>query len=192
MREYVTVVSGMPRSGTSLMMRMLAAGGIPALTDGRRPADQHNPYGYFEDQRVRSLATDSTWLEEARGKAIKIIYRLLLHLPAEFDYRVLFIERDLDEVFDSQQDMLRAAGNPAAEQDRERMLRALAADLEAARRWLSAQPNVRQLDVPYKEIIGDPDPWCARISHFLDGGLNLRAMASTVDPSLYRHRTPRS
>lgn len=153
MREYVTVVSGMPRSGTSLMMRMLDAGGIPVLTDGRRPADRHNPHGYFEDERVRRLAADSAWIEEARGKAVKIIYRLLVHLPARLDYRVVFMERDFGEVFDSQQDMLQAAENPAAGQDRERMIRALAADLEDARRWLARQANIRQLDVPYGGLV---------------------------------------
>src|ERR1700726_4979370 len=111
-RSYVTVVSGMPRSGTSLLMRMLVAGGLPALTDGHRPADHHNPRGYFEDVRARKLAHDSSWIEEARGKAVKIIYRLLPNLPPHLDYRVLFMERDLEEVFDSQQDMLRSAQHP--------------------------------------------------------------------------------
>ncbi len=188
MREYVTVVSGMPRSGTSLMMRMLDAGGIPVLTDGRRPADRHNPHGYFEDERVRRLAADSAWIEEARGKAVKIIYRLLVHLPARLDYRVVFMERDFGEVFDSQQDMLQAAENPAAGQDRERMIRALAADLEDARRWLARQANIRQLDVPYGGLVRDPHAWSGRISQFLDGGLEVGAMASAVDPALYRHR----
>ncbi len=178
----------MPRSGTSLMMRMLAVGGLPVLSDERRPADQHNPHGYFEHERVRALARDSSWLEEARGKAIKIIYRLLPHLPLHLDYRILFMERDLEEVFDSQQDMLLAADNPAAGQERESMIRALAADLETAKHWLTRQTGIRHLPVPYKELIANPNAWANRIAQFLDGGLNEPAMAAVVDPSLYRHR----
>ena len=187
-RSYVTVVSGMPRSGTSLMMRMLDVGGIPALTDGHRSADRHNPHGYFEDERARRLANDSSWIEEARGKGVKIIYRLLPHLPPHLDYRVLFMERDLEEVFDSQQDMLLSAENPAAGQDRAGMIRALAADLESARRWLACQKNIRRLDVPYAGVIADAVLWTDRVSQFLGGGLDQAAMAAVVEPALYRHR----
>jgi hypothetical protein len=187
-RSYVTIVSGMPRSGTSLMMRMLEAGGIPALTGGSRPPDPHNPHGYFEDARTRKLAQDASWLEEARGKAVKIIYRLLPHLPPHLAYRILFMDRDLDEVFDSQQDMLRSAEHPAANQNRESMIRALAADLKNVGRWLNGQPNIRQLGVPYAELIAHPHPWTNRIAHFLDGELDLGAMIASVDPTLYRHR----
>jgi hypothetical protein len=187
-RSYVTIVTGMPRSGTSLTMRMLDTGGIPALTDGRRQADLHNPHGYFEDSRAARLAQESAWLEEACGMAVKIIYRLLPDLPPHLDYRVLFMERDLEEVFDSQQDMLLSNQHSAAGQDRTRMIRALAADLEQVRQWLSRQANIRCLNVPYAELIASPAPWVSRISHFLDGGLNEPAMAAVVDPALYRHR----
>jgi hypothetical protein len=170
------------------MMQMLEAGGIRAVTDGRRPADQHNPHGYFEDQRTRRLAQDSSWLEEARGKAVKIIYRLVPHLPPHLDYRVLFMERDLEEVFDSQQGMLLSTENPAAAQDRNRTIRALAADLEAARRWMTKQPNLLQLAVPYAGLIANPGFWTNRIAAFLDGELNLAAMSAVVDSALYRHR----
>src|SRR5690349_18862446 len=95
-RNYVTVVTGVPRSGTSLMMQMLEAGGISALTDNQRPPDIHNPRGYFEYDLVKRIAQDASWMEAARGKAVKIIYRLLPHLPPEFEYRVVFMDRDLD------------------------------------------------------------------------------------------------
>lgn len=171
------------------MMRMLDAGGIPALTDGLRAPDQHNPHGYFEDTRVRRLAQDSAWLDEARGKAVKIIYRLLPHLPAHLDYRVLFMERDLEEVFASQQDMLQSTSDPAAAQDRDRMIRALDAELQASRWWLVHQPDILHLSVPYSDLILNPSAWTDRISQFLDGGLNESAMADIVDPALYRHRS---
>ena len=183
-RAYITVVSGMPRSGTSLMMSMLQAGGMPVLDDGSRAPDQHNPRGYFEDSRAKRLATDSAWIEEARGKAVKVIYRLLQYLPGQFEYRVIFMLRDLEEVYDSQQDMLAAADSGK----RERMIRALAGDLENARDWLRRQPHIRYLDVPYAELIAKPGPWAGRVGGFLDDELDEAAMAAAVDPALYRHR----
>jgi hypothetical protein len=186
-RAYVTVVSGMPRSGTSLMMRMLNAGGIPAVTDGGRVADEHNPHGYFEDERAKRLAQDSSWLEEARGKAVKVIYRLLPCLPAHLQYRVVFMDRDLAEVYASQQEMLESRSHPAAAQDRT-IIHALSRELDAARQWLGKQSNVRCLVAPYAELVCNASQWTAEISRFLDGGLDEAAMAAAVDPALYRHR----
>ena len=183
----MTVVSGMPRSGTSLMMHMLDTGGIPALTDGHRTADRHNPHGYFEDDRVKRLAQDSSWLDEAQGRAVKVIYRLLPHLPPHLQYRVLFMNRDLNEVYASQRDMLESRGDPAAEQDRS-MIRALANELDATRRWLEKQGNLRFIEVPYGELVSQADVWIPRISRFLDAELDEQAMALAIDPALHRHR----
>lgn len=187
--SYVTVVSGMPRSGTSMMMQMLEAGGMPIVADANRPADVHNLRGYFEDERARRLAQESGWLVEARGKAVKIIYRLLRHLPADLEYRVIFMERDADEVFASQRDMLIDRRDRAAEQDREKMIRAMSADLEATKGWLNAQPNMRCLWVPYAEVVSEPAGWARRIADFLGGEMDQEAMAGVVTPSLYRHRS---
>jgi hypothetical protein len=178
----------MPRSGTSLMMQMLDAGGIPPLTDGRRVADHHNPLGYFEDERARRLAQDSSWLTEARGKAVKIIYRLLPHLPPTLDYRILFMERDLHEVYDSQQDMLESTNDPAAAQNRERVIQALSRDLDTIKQWLPKQSNIRYLQISYVGLLTDPGTLAANIARFLDGGLNQAAMTAAIDPALYRHR----
>ncbi len=112
------------------MMRMLAAGGVPMVMDEHRPADEHNPHGYFEDQRVLRLARESAWVEEARGKAVKVVSRLLPYLPAQFEYRVLFMQRDLLEVYDSQQAMLESRGDDAAAQERQPILTALARDTQ--------------------------------------------------------------
>jgi hypothetical protein len=185
----VTVVSGMPRSGTSLMMRMLDAGGIPALTDGSRAADSHNPNGYFEDARVRSLGRDAGWLEEARGRSVKIIYRLLRHLPAALEYRIVFMDRDLNEVYESQQDMLESSQDPAASQDRDSIIRALRREIETTKVWLAAQPNMRCIAVPYAELVREPPYWVRKVAQFLDGELDEPSMAACADPSLYRHRT---
>jgi hypothetical protein len=182
MREYVTIVSGMPRSGTSLAMQMLRAGGMPLLTDDRRPADAHNPRGYFEYEPVKRLAADSSWVKAACGQAVKIIYRLLRHLPSDISYRVLFMERDLADVFESQQVMLRSKNDPAALQDRERILSALARELSEAKEWLAHRSNMPVLAVPYAEVIQHPLEWSREISKFLDG-LDESAMAAAVDPA---------
>ena len=188
MREYVTIVSGMPRSGTSLAMQMLRAGGIPLLTDRRRPADEHNPLGYFEYEPVKRLAADSSWVEGAQGHAVKIIYRLLRHLPAGIQYRIVFLERDPAEVFESQQALLRSKNDPAAHQDPERILSALATEIAEVKEWLAHHQHMQVLAVPYGQVIRDPLKWSRSISHFLDG-LNETAMAAAVDPSL-RHHAP--
>lgn len=182
-RDYITVVSGVPRSGTSLMMSILEAGGIPALTDGIRKADEHNPHGYFEYEPVKRLASDSTWMETARGRAVKIIHRLLAHLPAGFEYRVIFMDRDLADVFASQRDMLVARGDAAADQREAPIVRALAAEVHAVKEWLASRPDTSVLSVPYVGVVRDPSKWCREISHFL-GGLNEEAMAGTVHPTL--------
>jgi LPS sulfotransferase NodH len=194
MRDYVTVVSGAPRSGTSLMMRMLAAGGIPALTDGQRPPDAHNPYGYFEYSPVKRLALGdaASWIEAARGRAVKVIYRLLTQLPPRIGYRIVFMERDLEEVFASQRDMLRAQGDAAASQEAARLIPAFAAELRVAKEWLARQPGMPMLAVPYAELVRDQLKWSHEVAQFLGGGLDEAAMAAAVDPSLYRHHSGES
>lgn len=187
-RDYVTIVSGIPRSGTSLMMRMLDAGGIPALTDGTRRPDDHNPHGYFEYEPVKRLPVDSSWMETARGRSLKVIYRLLRFLPAGIPYRVVLMERDLHEVFDSQRDMLKARGDSAADQAGDRLIAALAAEREETKRWLLQQPNIILLEVRYKDVIAAPADQAHELSRFLGGRLDESAMATAVDPSLYRHR----
>ncbi len=187
-RDWVTVVSGIPRSGTSLMMQMLDAGGIPALTDGKRPADTHNPHGYFEYEPVKRLATDASWMGTARGKSLKVIYRLLRLLPAGIPYRLVLMQRDLHEVFDSQRDMLRDRGDDAAGQAGDRLIAALAAELEETRAWLARQANIKVLELPYADVIAQPAVQARALSTFLGGDLDEDAMAAAVDPSLYRHR----
>ena len=188
MRGYVTVVSGAPRSGTSLMMRMLAAGGIPPLTDGQRPPDAHNPHGYFEYSPVKRLAEDASWMEAARDQAVKIIYRLLTHVPPRMSYRIVFMERDWEEMFASKRDMLRAQGDAAASQESVRLIPALAAELRVVKDWLARQPGMPVLSVPYAEVVREPVKWSHEVSRFLDGGLDEAAMAAAVDRALYRHR----
>jgi len=168
------------------MMQMLNAGGVPALTDNRRPRDAHNVLGYFEYEPVKHLARDASWMGSARGRAVKIIYRLLRYLPPEFEYRVVFMERELGEVFASQEDMLRARGEIAAYQDKQRIIAAFGVEIEEARAWLASQSNIQMMFAPYAEIVANPEKWAYELSRFLDG-LNIPAMVASVDPRLRHH-----
>lgn len=178
----------MPRSGTSLVMRMLWAGGMPVLADGLRAADEHNPLGYFEYEPVKRLPKDASWVADAKGKAVKVIYRLLEYLPDGIEYCVLFIERDLREVFASQRHMLRARGDAAAGQDEELMLAALAAEGARVKEWMAKQKNVRVLVIPHEGVLRDPRGWAQAMTEFLGRELDCEAMAGEVDLGLYRHR----
>ncbi|MCU0726716.1 MAG: sulfotransferase family protein [Planctomycetes bacterium] len=188
-RAFVTVVSGLPRSGTSMMMRMLVAGGLPLLSDGLRSADEDNPEGYFEYEPVKSLATDSSWLPAARGKVLKVISELLSHLPASEEYRVIFMLRKVEEVLASQAKMLARRGRPvpSAAED-ESMGGVLLRHLDRVTRWLDGQSHMKALYVSYNQMFSRGPAHAARVDAFLGGGLDTAAMAAAVDPSLYRQR----
>ena len=188
-RAWITVVSGLPRSGTSLAMQMLRAGGLPVLADAERPADADNPAGYLEYAPVRSTARDASWVASAPGKAVKVIYALLRHLPAEHSYRVLWMRRNLDEVIASQEAMLaRSGAAPEGGLARERLAEVLAAQLAETERWLAQQPSFRLLGVDYAAVIADPQRAARAVDAFLGGGLDVAAMAGAVDASLRRQR----
>jgi hypothetical protein len=182
----IIVVSGLPRSGTSLMMQMLSAGGIEIVTDAIREADYDNPRGYLELERVKKIKQDSSWLPEARDKAFKMVSQLLYDLPPGERYRVIFMERDLDEVLASQEKMLVRLGRPAA--PRERIKSAFQTHLEQLDVWLAKQPHIGLLRVSYNELLADPIAHSQRICEFLERIMDVDAMAAAVDPSLYRNR----
>jgi hypothetical protein len=186
MSEEIIIVSGLPRSGTSLMMQMLAAGGIQVLTDGERSADEDNPRGYVELERVKKIKQDASWLPSARGKAVKMISQLVFDLPATEKYRLLLMERDLDEVLASQEKMLARLGRPAL--PRATMKTAFSNQIDRFNAWLVAQPNFAALRVNYAVLVGDTDAEISRIKEFLGGQLNASAMLDAVDPALYRNR----
>ena len=185
----IVVISGLPRSGTSMLMKMLEAGGVPILTDGIRTADEDNPKGYYEVERVKDLAqeTDRTWLAEARGKGIKVISFLLKSLPSEFNYRVVFIRRDIEEVLASQKKMLARRGE-ADDTPPERMREHFADDLWRARYQLTHQPWFEMLEIHSTAVLSHPREGARQISDFLGGSLDIEAMAAVVDPDLYRNR----
>ncbi len=170
-----------------MMMRMLEAGGIPPLTDGLRAADADNPRGYYELERVKKLPDDTSWMGEARGRAVKIISALLKYLPPGFEYRILFMNRRIDEVLASQRAMLERRGRPA-EGDDERMRTLFERHLADVRARLAGRRDTCVLEVEYSATIADPSATSARVNAFLGGGLDEAAMAAAVDPALYRHR----
>lgn len=188
-RPQITVVSGLPRSGTSLMMKMLQAGGLQPLTDHVRSADEDNPQGYYEFERVKGLKDgDSAWLDQAQDRAVKIISWLLRFLPDGYDYRVLFMQRTMAEILASQKKMLVRRGENAEAVSDEEMARAFEKHLEEVTRWLVQQPNIQVLYVPYNELLEAPGAHVQAINQFLGGQLDTAPMLQVIDPSLYRQR----
>jgi len=186
--EDITVVSGLPRSGTSLIMQMLKAGGLPVLADGRRQADTDNPRGYYELEAVKKLKEDASWLGSARGHAVKAISLLLYDLPPEYSYRVIFVLRNLDEILASQREMMRRRGSLKSDGDDAAMKRHFEAHLEKIRAWLAAQANFTVLFCEYCELLRDPVGQVCRLADFLSGDLDRQAMIRSIDRGLYRNR----
>ncbi len=188
MDDEIIIVSGLPRSGTSLMMQMLARGGVEVLTDNIRTADTDNPCGYYEFERVKKLKDDASWVPETRGKAVKMVSQLLLALPRSESYLVIFMERDLDEMLASQEKMLERLNREAA--PREDIKRAFVKHLERLRDWLGEQPHIKVLYVKYSDLVEHPEEQSRRVSQFLGGKPDPKSMAGAVDSSLYRNRKP--
>lgn len=184
----IVIVSGLPRSGTSMMMKMLAEGGLQILTDAIRAADDDNPNGYFEFERVKQMtAGDRKWLDEAGGKVVKVISALLEHLPSGYSYKIIFMERAIQEVLASQKKMLdhRGEQNKVSDVEMEEQYRA---HLAAVKPWLARQPNMEVLYVGYNAMMSDPEPHCHRIIDFLGLPLNFEKMLAVPNERLYRNR----
>jgi hypothetical protein len=186
LENEVVIVSGLPRSGTSLMMQMLDQGGIPAITDQIRVSDRDNPKGYFEFEPVKATKKDSSWLPKARGKSVKMVSSLLYDLPATQTYRILFMERNLDEVLASQEAMLRRLNRPVAQT--EPMKTSFQIHLKRLFEWLPQQKQMAVHVVNYNRLIRDPETECRPINAFLGGILSIESMVAAIDPSLYRNR----
>ncbi len=187
--DMVTIVSGLPRSGTSMMMRMLEAGGVPALVDGIREADDDNPLGYYEFERVKKVKEDQGWLEDARGKVVKMVSTLLLDLPQRYNYRVVFMRRRLEEILASQRRMLLRNGKPWSEADDARMTGLYQAHLRQIEAWIARQRHLSALYVSYNELLASPREHADRVNVFLGGTLDVARMVSVVDQNLYRQKT---
>ncbi|MFP6658841.1 MAG: sulfotransferase family protein [Pirellulales bacterium] len=185
---FITIVSGLPRSGTSLMMKMLEADGLTLLTDNFRRPDEDNPGGYYEYAAVKHTVRDAGWVSLARGKVVKVIHALLPHLPANEQYRVLMLERDLEEVVDSQQAMLQRSGNAGAALSRVELIAAYRHQLEEVKLWIAGQLNFRYTTVCFNQLLSKPHSQLAGIADLLARPLNAQAMAAVIDPALYRQR----
>lgn len=187
--ESVIVVSGLPRSGTSMMMKMLVAGGLEVLTDGLRGADENNPKGYFELEQVKQLPEgDTGWVQTARGKVVKVISYLLEYLPAEVPYRVIFMQRDLVEVLASQKRMLERDGKSEGSASDEQMTELYEKHLKQVEAWMRRQANLQVLFVSHKVVMQSALEAAEQVNRFLGGELDTDAMAAVVDPALYRER----
>jgi hypothetical protein len=186
-KGFVTVVSGLPRSGTSMMMRMLEKGGLPILTDSIRKADEDNPLGYYEFEPVKRLDRDASWLPQACDKAVKIIYIFLYHLPADHRYKVLFIKRSLDEVVESQKRMLRHRQESDRMSDGQ-LIDSFDRQLQRLDLWLRHKENFTVHYLNHHDVISDPLTAARQVSAFLCLPLNVEAMVESVVPSLHRNR----
>jgi Sulfotransferase domain len=184
----IVVVSGLPRSGTSLMMQILRAGGLPVLSDGERIADEDNPKGYFEWERVKQLPKDTGLIAEAEGKAVKVISQLIFSLPSGHDYRVIFMQRPLSEVLKSQDEMLRRRGNADLMTDNVAMEKVFQRHMIEVHQWLAKHANVKVSRVHYHRVLREPKTVAEEISVFLNLSLDVEAMVRQVDESLYRSR----
>lgn len=188
-RDYVTIVSGLPRSGTSMMMQMLAQGGLPVLADHQRQADGDNPRGYYEFEPVKKTKEDPSWLLAAQGKVVKMVHLLLLDLPLVHRYRVILMRRNLGEVLRSQNTMLANLGKPVGDLPEERIMEVYRAQLARVRRHLTAHGECFQyLEADYNQLIRDPQRTIHELNAFLDG-LDIPKMQAAIEPQLYRNRS---
>jgi hypothetical protein len=189
LENAIIVVSGLPRSGTSMMMKMLEAGGLSPVTDGVRSADEDNPKGYYEFERVKKIKEDKAWLPAARGKVVKMIAQLLLDLPPEYPYKVVFMRRDIGEILASQRQMMvrrgtLKEGGPSDEE----MGQMLSKHLEHVMGWAKKQSCMDCIEVNYNDMLAAPAADIVRLNEFLGGSLDTAAMSAVVDKNLYRQR----
>jgi hypothetical protein len=187
--EPLIIVSGLPRSGTSMMMKMLEAGGLPIMTDSIRTADIDNPKGYYEYERVKDLEkeTDKSYIKEGRGKVLKVISFLLKDLPDENAYKIIFMRRDLGEVIASQNKMIKHRGEKDDSDDK-MMIDAYMNHLAAVRIMVRKRPNFEMVEIRYDTTVQDPKEAARQVNVFLGGKLNEAAMGQMVDADLYRNK----
>ncbi len=186
--KSIIVVSGLPRSGTSMMMKMLAEGGLDLVTDNQRLADDDNPNGYFEFEPVKQMRNgDFRWLGGAQGRVVKVVSALLEHLPADYHYKIVFMERSLQEVLASQKKMLdhRKEEQKVSDVDMEAQFRE---HLKAVKFWLARQPNLDVLYIDYNRMMASPREDCTRVAGFIGKPVDVEKMIAVPNLSLYRNR----
>ncbi|MGA3107171.1 MAG: sulfotransferase domain-containing protein [Terriglobales bacterium] len=188
----ITIVSGLPRSGTSLMMQMLDAGGMAVLSDGERQPDKDNPKGYLEWERIKQLKKDASVIAEAEGKVVKVISEFVQSLPAGHEYRIVFMQRPLPEILKSQDEMLRRRGNAdsiaSSSAETYAIEEFFQKHLLEMNKWVAGQENMKMLRVHYHRVLREPRPVAEEVAVFLQVPLDIDAMVKQVDGSLYRNR----
>lgn len=182
----ITIVSGLPRSGTSMMMQMLTAGGMSAYADGVREADESNKKGYFEHENVKAIAQDYSWLPETDGLVVKIVAPLLRYLPIGPTYKIVFMERDIEEILNSQSSMLDRDGRTSG--DKEVLRRAYQRQLREAKTWIAHQKTASALSISHAQAMTNPDEVASSLNTFLGTSMPEDQMAAIVDTSLHRER----
>lgn len=187
-KKFITIVSGLPRSGTSMLMKMLKAGGMEILTDNLRMADEDNPKGYYEFEAVKQLEKNQEWLPDAQGKVVKIISQLLKQLPPRYEYKVIFMRRKMEEILASQKQMLIRRGEPADAVGDETIAGLFQKHLSQIEAWLAEQSNFEALYIHYSEALEKPAETAEQINAFLGGSMDVGKMNSVVDKSLHRQR----
>jgi hypothetical protein len=185
----ITIVSGLPRSGTSMMMQMLDAGGASILTDKVRQADQNNPRGYYEYEKVKKMMTDVSWIEEANGKIIKVVAPLLQNLPNKYDYKIIFMRRDMPEILRSQQIMLGQKATVEKQAYPIVLAEAFNKQLEKAEAMFKRMPNAEVLYVDYASAIENSEETAETVAEFLGEDLDIGKMVEAVDETLYRNKS---
>jgi len=184
----ITIVSGLPRSGTSLMMQMLHAGGLPVLSDSVRKPNLDNPRGYLEWERVKQLKKDPSLIAEAEGKVVKIVSEFVMSLSSVHDYRIVFMQRPLPEVLKSQDEMLRRRGNADLVADNSAMEEFFHRHLIEVNQWLARRANMKVTRVHYHRVLREPKAVAEEVTSFLEMPLDIGAMVGQVDGNLYRNR----
>jgi hypothetical protein len=184
----IIIVSGLPRSGTSMMMQMLKQGGFEIVSDGLRQADENNPKGYYEFEKVKEMDKDDSWLPKCRGKVIKIVSVFLSKLPDSYRYKVIFMRRDMQEILASQRKMLVRLQKDPNDVDEKKLVQQYNKHLDQIQHWLNGKKNFDVFYVDYRDALNRPEEYAIQIQSFLDMELNTENMIRSVDKSLYRNR----
>jgi hypothetical protein len=189
MDRVITIVSGLPRSGTSMMMKMIQAGGMDVVTDDIRRADRDNPKGYYEFEKVKKIKEDVSWLETTRGKTFKMVSMLLYDLPDHENYKIIFMKRNMEEILTSQKRMLERQKPEEANVDYMKMGRLYEKHLKHLEPWFEQQENMDVIYINYNDLIANPREHLDKVNKFLGYALNVEEMMQVIDLSLYRNRS---
>jgi sulfotransferase family protein len=185
-KNDIIVVTGLPRSGTSLMMQILQSIGIEPFTDNQRLPNGSNPKGYFEHELVKTIEHDSSWIEDVKGKAIKIVSPLLIYLPSNYKYKIFFMDRNYDEIIQSQERMIAESNISNSGIEPEILKQIFIKDLEHACNWIREQPNCESLEISHSKLLKNPKSEIDKICDFLELIVDLDNAIKVIDKKLYR------